>query len=254
MGAESELRWFTCLTGVALIFSMSTLAVHILGYQYAESSDTDSYPDDEWKIIYGYEDFYVETTVTKAVTRARIEASHTYRYSDVINYFDKMCGTVVDDAFCHDIQKLEDGGKYWLSLNSAGLSVLFIACVFQCFYIMAPNTCCSCTHWIVSTCCCLAAILFWAAFVVWQEAFSSNKATDAIMDFVFSKVIALNPTETWEYQDATIGVSTILLIICSILSLAAMFMTFRFSFDRVSEEANQGQFENIDDQVQSNPV
>jgi len=240
---EKELRWFTCLTGVALIFSACTLAVNILGFQHAESSDTSTYPDDEWKVTYGYQDFYVETTVTRAVSKAVVSSGKRYNYEDVARYFEPLCGTISDQALCDDLEKLKDGGKNWLNLNSAGLTILFVACVLQLFYIISPTTCCKATHWIISACCCIAAILFWAAFVVWQQAFSSNKATDAILDFVFAKVIIINPTETWSYQDATIGISTILLIICSVGSLAAMFMSFRFSYDRVRETRDENQFE-----------
>jgi len=229
---EKNFQCFACLTSCALIFAVCTISLNILGYQYAESQDLDKYPDDRVYVIYHHDSFYVEYTVTRPVTLEKVEKSETYDYQEVKDYFDARCGGIVDQELCDDLDRLKQGGESWLGLNSAGIVVLAVACILQCFFLLAPDSIPKWSHWAVSGSCLGSAILFWAAFGSWQTAFTANKATDAILDYVLVQVLAINATEGWSYLDATMGASTILLLVCSILCLIAMFMSFRFSYDR----------------------
>jgi len=242
---SSELNCFTCTTSFVFIFSISVLAVNILGYQYAEADDLDAYPDDGWYVIYRWDEIYVETTVTRPVTKQVVEDDTTYTYEEMADY---LCSNRISQDFCDGLDRLRDGGEQWHGLTIAGLVVVLLAIVLQCLWILTPSVCPICTHYVVSACCLISAILFWAAFGAWQSAFDDNKATDAILDYVFGKVITVNPTESWQYLDATIGASTILLLICSILALIAMFVSFKFSYDRVTQNAFD--FENMNGGVQ----
>jgi len=230
--AQKDFQCFSCLTVVAFILALCTISLNILGYQYAESQDPATYPNDRVYVIYHHDSVYVEYTATTPVTKIQVSRSETYDYQEVKEYFEPRCGGVVDQALCDGLDGLTNGGKSWLGLNSTAIFLLFLACVTQCVFLVAPNALPKCSHWVLSGSCLIAAILFWAAFGAWQSVFTNNKATDAILDYVFVQVILINPVEHWSYLDATMGASTILLLICSIICLIAMFMSFRFSYDR----------------------
>merc|ERR1719204_52993 len=69
-------------------------------------------------VIYHYDSFYVEYTVTRPITLEKVEVSETYDYQDVKDYFGARCGGLVSQDFCDDLDRLTQGGESWLGLNS----------------------------------------------------------------------------------------------------------------------------------------
>jgi len=213
---EGELRVYTCCSSCALILGIIALGVNVLAVQEAEATNS----DDNFRLLYRWDKISYEADITDEESGDITRYSADFLYTDLQDTLAKSCNWPNFEGVCEGMDDLQAGGEAFVGLASTAVTVIWIANLLQLFWTCMPGKCPHCTHWVICIACFVSAVMFWAAYGVWEDAFENNDAVDAAQ-FYLGVATGLNSMWDFTLYEPIIAGSAVLMILCASCAVLA---------------------------------
>lgn len=194
----------------------------------AESTSNDDYTS----LVYRWDRLSYHSEVSASGATSTFDSY--YMYEDTWEkYVEPLCSKTEGisddmDEICEDFTKLIEGGKAYLACNCVGILLIGASLILQVIWSFCPKCSCFVMHWIISICCILASLFFWVGWVTWIAYYEDN----AVVENISTIIRLIGNLPNYEEDDAKIGPSIIISIVCSVFGLFACCMSCKFSQER----------------------
>jgi len=224
---------------IFIVIILALIAVIVDKLMWQTNGSEYGYVDIE--VIWGYQD--AQFTIT-------FEDSREQSYGRIFSYNDLYNDYCISsqESFCNDINNISKAGTTYMTCACFGI-ILSCWAFGLCLLMLFRAKCCNCKcrlRWVIAILVCASAICFGISFGAFEKSF--NSSVNNLLDRIVDEHSDLSKIDWINIQ---LGASTILLIICMVLSIISIIMVLYVdrNFDEQNKNNASSQIGNYPDNV-----